>query len=91
MAAPVPVPAKIDTTTSSVDEAHDLSPTSPVDRQRMDRMMANRPNPNELQNKNILKGESEGASCACLAHMSATTPLSSVVEGCAANGRTPRI
>lgn len=57
MAAPVPVPSKIDT---GVDEAHDLSPTSPVDRKRMERMMANRPAPDELQNRNILKGELEG-------------------------------
>ncbi|KLT43667.1 hypothetical protein CC85DRAFT_284381 [Cutaneotrichosporon oleaginosum] len=54
MAAPVPVPSKIDT--SGVDDSHDLSPTSPVDRQRMERMMANRPIASELQNKNILKG-----------------------------------
>ncbi|BEI91371.1 uncharacterized protein CcaverHIS019_0401910 [Cutaneotrichosporon cavernicola] len=54
MAAAVPVPAKIDTT--GVDDSHDLSPTSPVDRQRMEHMMANRPGADELQNKNILKG-----------------------------------
>lgn len=40
-----------------VDRSGDLSPTSPVDRQRMDRLMAERPSHKDLQSKGILKGK----------------------------------
>ncbi|RSH80359.1 uncharacterized protein EHS24_008935 [Apiotrichum porosum] len=56
MAHPSPsisIPTKAD---DGVDRAPDLSPTSPVDRKRMDSLLANRATPGDLQNKGILKG-----------------------------------
>jgi hypothetical protein len=42
----------------SIDRAHDLSPTSEVDKEKLDKLFASRANAAELQGKGILKGES---------------------------------
>jgi ubiquitin carboxyl-terminal hydrolase 16/45 len=41
----------------SIDRAHDLSPTSEVDKEKLDKLFAQRANAAELQGKGILKGE----------------------------------
>lgn len=54
---PIDIPDTAQDHDASVDRTCDLSPTSPVDRQRMDRLMADRPSHKDLQSKGILKGE----------------------------------
>lgn len=54
---PIDIPITAQDHDASVDRSSDLSPTSPVDRQRMDRLMADRPDHKDLQSKGILKGE----------------------------------
>ncbi|WOO84328.1 uncharacterized protein LOC62_06G007847 [Vanrija pseudolonga] len=64
MSAPAPIPINTNVgnnTVAGVDEAHDLSPTSAMDRSKMDKLFANRPTPKELQDQGILKGEPNDA------------------------------
>lgn len=53
-AAPLQIPTD---NNAAVDTSHDLSPTSPVDVSKMDKMFARRSSANDLMNKGILKGE----------------------------------
>lgn len=56
--APIPINTNVgNNTVAGVDEAHDLSPTSAMDRSKMDKLFANRPTPKELKDQGILKGE----------------------------------
>lgn len=58
----VPAPATGDQTTDAtsgaVDRGHDLEPTSAADKAKLEKLVANRPDAHELQDKGILKGES---------------------------------
>lgn len=54
---PIDIPNTTQDHDNSVDRSSDLSPTSPVDCKRMDRLMADRPHHKDLQSKGILKGE----------------------------------
>ncbi|KAL1406776.1 hypothetical protein Q8F55_006181 [Vanrija albida] len=60
--APIPINTNVgNNTVAGVDEAHDLSPTSAMDRSKMDKLFGNRPTPQELKDQGILKGEPNDA------------------------------
>jgi hypothetical protein len=59
MSAPpieIPTPAGVQAN-NGIDLASDLSPTSPVDRKKIEDLIGKRSTPAELKGKGILKGE----------------------------------